>query len=46
MNLEGLDRWANKDEYLYVLFTRARDRLSLLASPEALKMLKKSLGVD
>lgn len=45
MDLEVLEAWPQKDEYLYVLFTRARDRLSIMATPDASKMLKKNLGV-
>jgi hypothetical protein len=46
MDLELLESWPQKDEYLYVLFTRARDRLSIMASTDASKMLRNSLGVD
>jgi len=46
MDLETLESWPQREEYLYVLFTRARDRLSILAVADASKMLKKSLGVE
>jgi DNA helicase IV len=46
MDLEMLVSWPQRDEYLYVLFTRARDRLSILAVPDASKMLKRNLGVE
>jgi DNA helicase IV len=44
MDLEQLKSWNARNELLYVLFTRATDRLAIMANEEARNMLISSLG--
>ena len=44
MDLEQLKSWNTRNELLYVLFTRATDRLAIMANEEARNMLISSLG--
>jgi hypothetical protein len=44
LDLEQLKLWIAKNELLYILFTRATDRLAILANDQARKMLVASIG--
>lgn len=44
LDLEQLENWSTKNELLYILFTRATDRLATLANNHARAMLIKTVG--
>lgn len=44
LDLEQLKNWSTKNELLYILFTRATDRLAIMANNEARVMLVKTVG--
>ena len=44
LDLEQLKLWKSKNELLYVLFTRATDRLAIMANDQARNMLVASIG--
>jgi superfamily I DNA and RNA helicase len=44
LDLEQLENWSTKNELLYILFTRATDRLATIANNHARAMLIKTVG--
>lgn len=44
LDLEQMKSWSTKNELLYILFTRATDRLALMANSEARAMLVNMVG--
>ena len=46
LDLEQLKNWSTKNELLYILFTRATDRLTIMANNEARAMLVNTVGAS
>jgi DNA polymerase III delta prime subunit len=46
LDLEQLKNWSTKNELLYILFTRATDRLTIMANNEARAMLVNTVGTS
>ena len=46
LDLEQLKKWPTKNELLYILFTRATDRLAIMANNEARAMLINTVGTS
>lgn len=46
LDLEQLKNWSTKNELLYILFTRATDRLAIMANNEARSMLVNTVGTS
>jgi len=44
LDLEQLKNWSTKNELLYILFTRATDRLAIMANNDAQAMLVNTVG--